>query len=157
MHSHAREDARLDVDGVPDCVAGGVLGGVTGGPLVVDAGAGMRVASQVACSVEVAGAGVDVEGVAECNVGGMTSVISLVGGTLFSFLSSGDNLLSGVATSAHATLACSVASSPIIATEGRKRRVLRHQMPLPRRRSNKCREEDPPVAASKEEEDARGK
>ena len=74
--------------------------------LVVDAGAGVGVASQVALFVVDAGAGVGVCGVAECDAGGVRSVISVVGGALFSSPSSGDDdIPSGVATSAPATLA----------------------------------------------------
>jgi hypothetical protein len=43
---------------------------------------------------------------------------------------------------------------PITAPEGRTRRVLPHQTPLGRRRFDSCKEEDPSVAASKEEEGA---
>ena len=73
---------------------------------VVDAGAGVGVASQVTCFVVDAGAGVRVCGVAECDAGGVGSVISVVGGALFSSPSSGDDdPPSGVATPAPATLA----------------------------------------------------
>ena len=72
---------------------------------VVDAGAGVGVASQVARFVVDAGAGVYVCGVVECDAGDVGSVISVVGGALFSSPSSGDDLPSGVATSAPATLA----------------------------------------------------
>ena len=101
-------------------------------------------------------AGMGACGVAECDAGGVGSVVAVVGDMLFSPPSSGDDLPSGVTTSAPATLARSVESSPITATEGRKRGVLLHRTPLPRRRFDECGEEDPPIAASKEEEGARG-
>ena len=110
----------------------------------------------MACFVVDAGAGVCVCSVPECNAGGVGSVISVVGGALFSSLISGDYLPSGVATPAPVTLARFVASSHITATEGRKRRVLLHQTSLPGRWFIKFGEEDPPVAASKEEEGAQG-
>ena len=50
--------------------------------LVADAGAGVEVASQVARFIVDAGAGVYVCGVAECDAGGVGSVISVVGGSL---------------------------------------------------------------------------
>ena len=93
---------------------------------VADADAGVGVASQVARFVVDAGAGVGVCGITGCNAGGVESVISVVGSALFSSPSSRDDLPSGVSTPAPATLARSVAPSPITATEGRKRRVLLH-------------------------------
>ena len=49
--------------------------------LVVDAGAGVGVSSQVALFVVDTGAGVGLCGIAECEAGGVRSVISVIGGS----------------------------------------------------------------------------